>query len=119
VELDGTITLLGRGSNCINTAGEKVYPEEVEEALKAHDAVKDALVIGVPDDKWGQAITAVVSLETPIDEDALTAFVKTKLAHYKAPKRILFKTDLGRAVNGKADYKSIKAFALAELGISA
>jgi fatty-acyl-CoA synthase len=119
VEEDGTITLLGRGSNCINTAGEKVYPEEVEEALKAHDAVKDALVIGVPDDKWGQAITAVVSLETPIDEAALTAFVKTKLAHYKAPKRILFKTDLGRAVNGKADYKSIKAFALAELGISA
>ena len=64
-------------------------------------------------------VTAVVSLETPIDEAALTAFVKTKLAHYKAPKRILFKTDLGRAVNGKADYKSIKAFALAELGISA
>ncbi|HPE47827.1 MAG TPA: acyl-CoA synthetase [Hyphomonas sp.] len=119
VEADGTITLLGRGSNCINTAGEKVYPEEVEEALKAHDSVKDALVVGVPDDKWGQAITAVVSLDAPVDESALRDFVKSKLAHYKAPKRILFKDDLGRAVNGKADYKSIKAFALAELGISA
>jgi acyl-CoA synthetase (AMP-forming)/AMP-acid ligase II len=119
VETDGTITLLGRGSNCINTAGEKVYPEEVEEALKAHDAVKDALVVGVPDDKWGQAITAVVALDGQADEASLREFVKTKLAHYKAPKRILFKDDLGRAVNGKADYKSIKAFALSELGISA
>ncbi|MEZ5945723.1 MAG: acyl-CoA synthetase [Hyphomonas sp.] len=118
VETDGTITLLGRGSNCINTAGEKVYPEEVEEALKAHGAVKDALVVGVPDDKWGQAITAVVSLDAPADEATLRDFVKTKLAHYKAPKRILFKDDLGRAVNGKADYKSIKAFALAELGLA-
>ena len=119
VEPDGTITLLGRGSNCINTAGEKVYPEEVEEALKAHAAVKDALVVGVPDDKWGQAITAVVSLDGQADEASLREFVKTKLAHYKAPKRVLFKDDLGRAVNGKADYKSIKAFALAELGIEA
>ncbi|MCA8900376.1 MAG: acyl-CoA synthetase [Hyphomonas sp.] len=118
VEEDGTITLLGRGSNCINTAGEKVYPEEVEEALKAHGAVKDALVVGVPDDKWGQAITAVVELDGHADEDTLKAFVKSKLAHYKAPKRILFKDSLGRAVNGKADYKSIRAFALAELGIS-
>ena len=119
VESDGTITLLGRGSNCINTAGEKVYPEEVEEALKAHDAVRDALVVGIPDDKWGQAITAVVSVDTPVDEAALKEFVKSKLAHYKAPKQILFKEDLGRAVNGKADYKSIRAFALSELGISA
>ena len=62
VESDGTLTLLGRGSNCINTAGEKVYPEEVEEALKAHASVADALVVGIADPKWGQAITAVVQL---------------------------------------------------------
>jgi 3-oxocholest-4-en-26-oate---CoA ligase len=118
VEADGSITLLGRGSNCINTAGEKVYPEEVEEALKSHAAVRDALVVGVPDDKWGQAVTAVVSLDGEASEDELRAYVQGKLARYKAPKRILFKDNLGRASNGKADYKSIKAFALAELGIS-
>ncbi|MDP3457918.1 MAG: acyl-CoA synthetase, partial [Hyphomonas sp.] len=117
VEADGSITLLGRGSNCINTAGEKVYPEEVEEALKAHASVRDALVVGVPDDKWGQAVTAVVSLDGAASEDELRAFVQGKLARYKAPKRILFKEDLGRASNGKADYKSIKAFALAQLGL--
>ena len=118
VEKDGTITLLGRGSNCINTAGEKVYPEEVEEALKEHDAVTDALVVGVPDDKWGQAVTAVVAIENSIDARELTDFVKGRIAHYKAPKSILFKDDLGRAPNGKADYKSIRAYALSELGIS-
>ncbi len=117
VEADGTITLLGRGSNCINTAGEKVYPEEVEEALKTHSAVRDALVVGVPDDKWGQAVTAVVSLDGTVSEDELRAFVQSKLARYKAPKRILFKDDLGRASNGKADYKAIKTFALKELGL--
>jgi len=111
VEADGTLTLIGRGSNCINTAGEKVFPEEVEEALKEHDAVKDALVVGLPDEKWGSAVTAVVSLDGAADEDMLKAFVRTKLAAYKSPKRVLFKDDLDRAPNGKADYKSIKAFA--------
>ena len=62
VEADGRITLLGRGSNCINTAGEKVFPEEVEETLKTYPGVEDALVLGVPDEKWGQAITGVVKL---------------------------------------------------------
>jgi len=117
VEADGSITLLGRGSNCINTAGEKVYPEEVEEALKSHAAVRDALVVGVPDDKWGQAVTAVVSLDGAATEDELRAFVQSRLARYKAPKRILFKDNLGRAANGKADYRTIKEFALKELGL--
>ena len=111
VEADGTLTLIGRGSNCINTAGEKVFPEEVEEALKEHSAVKDALVVGLPDEKWGSAVTAVVSLDSAADETVLKEFVRTRLAAYKSPKRILFKDDLGRAANGKADYKSIKAFA--------
>src|SRR5262245_32526422 len=113
VETDGTLTLLGRGSNCINTAGEKVYPEEVEEALKKHESVADALVVGISDPKWGQAITAVVQLHpgAVLDEAALTNFVRTQVAAYKVPKRILVKVDLARAPNGKADYKHIREYA--------
>ena len=113
VEEDGTLTLLGRGSVCINTGGEKVYPEEIEEVLKEHANVDDALVVGLPDEKWGQAITAVVSLENGGDfnEDTLKAHVRENLAPYKTPKRILVKENLGRAPNGKADYKSITEFA--------
>jgi fatty-acyl-CoA synthase len=117
VEADGTLTLLGRGSNCINTAGEKVYPEEVEEALKAHPGVADALVVGIADPRWGQAITAVVQLEpgTPLDEPALQAFLRQRIAAYKVPKRILAKPDLARAPNGKADYQHIRDYAQAQL----
>jgi 3-oxocholest-4-en-26-oate---CoA ligase len=117
VEADGTLTLLGRGSNCINTAGEKVYPEEVEEALKAHAAVADALVVGIPDPKWGQAITAVVQLHNgfSLDERGITDFLRTRIAAYKLPKRILAKPDLQRAPNGKADYKHIREYAEATL----
>ncbi len=112
VEADGSLTLLGRGSNCINTAGEKVYPEEVEEALKRHESVADALVVGVPDERWGQAITAVVQLNTHHELDAigLREFARSHLASYKLPKRILAKDDLQRAANGKADYAAIRNF---------
>jgi len=113
IEADGSLTLLGRGSNCINTAGEKVYPEEVEEAMKAHPSVADALVVGVTDERWGQSITAVVQLlpgET-LDEVELREFAHARLAGYKVPKRILVKDDLERAPNGKADYKLIRAYA--------
>ncbi len=112
VEADGSLTLLGRGSNCINTAGEKVFPEEVEEALKHHDQVADALVVGVEDAKWGQAITAVVELQPngELNEPALRAFMRERLAAYKVPKRIYAKASLGRAPNGKADYAAIRAF---------
>jgi fatty-acyl-CoA synthase len=119
VEADGTIVLLGRGSVCINTAGEKVYPEEIEEVLKTHSSVLDALVVGVPDEKWGQAVTAVVELaqESVLEEDILKKFVRKSLAGYKCPKHILVIENLGRAVNGKADYKAIGQFARKELGI--
>ncbi len=105
VEGDGTIRLLGRGSQCINTGGEKVFPEEVEEALKTHPAVMDALVFGVDDEKWGQRIEAVVSLhdEAVADEAGLRGHVRTKLADYKAPKRVLLVDTVPRAPNGKAD----------------
>jgi acyl-CoA synthetase (AMP-forming)/AMP-acid ligase II len=113
VEADGSLTLLGRGNACINTAGEKVFPEEVEEALKTHPDVEDALVVGLPDPKWGQSVTGVVHLYPgkTLDEGALIAHVRQTLAAYKSPKRIFTGTVNLRAPNGKADYKSATSFA--------
>jgi fatty-acyl-CoA synthase len=113
VEADGSITLLGRGSVCINTGGEKVFPEEVEEALKTFDSVRDAVVVGVADEKFGEAITAVVELapDAALDEPAIIAHVKGRLASYKAPKRVLTIDTIGRAANGKVDYKRLKQYA--------
>jgi 3-oxocholest-4-en-26-oate---CoA ligase len=107
IEADGTITLLGRGSLCINTGGEKVFPEEVEEVLKTHPSVRDAIVVGIPDDRFGQAVTAVVEIATDVnfDKDAVIAHVRAGLAHYKAPRSIIVVDDLGRAANGKVDYR--------------
>lgn len=119
VEADGTLTLLGRGSACINTAGEKVYPEEVEEALKTHPSVEDALVVGVPDDRWGTAVTAVVEVRDgePFDEATLREHVKAHLAGYKVPKRVVATERMFRAPNGKADYKSARAHVMSAMGI--
>jgi fatty-acyl-CoA synthase len=124
VEADGTLTLLGRGSVCINTGGEKVFPEEVEEVLKTHPAVRDAVAVGVPDDKFGEAITAVVETvdgvsADDVDGDEIIAHVKSKLAAYKAPKRVLVVSTIGRAPNGKVDYKRLKAYATEKVGASA
>ncbi len=115
VELDGTVSLKGRGSQCINTGGEKVYPEEVEECLKLHPSVHDAAVVGLPDDKWGEAINALVELHPgeALDSEALRDHVKAHLAAYKAPKRVIDIDTVGRAANGKLDYKALKALALA------
>jgi fatty-acyl-CoA synthase len=120
VEKDGTLTLLGRGSVCINTAGEKVYPEEVEETLKRHMAIEDALVVGVPDEKWGQAVTAVVTVDERHDfnEADVKAHVHRHLAGYKTPKHVLIAGVPLRASNGKADYKSALDFAKRQLGIA-
>ena len=119
VEADGRITLLGRGSNCINTAGEKVFPEEVEEVLKKHEAVEDALVLGVPDEQWGSAVTGVVKLApgAVFDEASIRAHVREHLAGYKTPKRVIVAGVSLRAPNGKADYKSATSFAREQLGI--
>jgi fatty-acyl-CoA synthase len=118
VEDDGTLTLLGRGNACINTAGEKVFPEEVEEALKTHPDVEDALVVGLPDAKWGQSVTGVVRLQPgrTLDEAGLTAHVRSQLAAYKSPKRIVATHVLLRAPNGKANYAAALEAAKAELG---
>jgi fatty-acyl-CoA synthase len=104
VAADGTLELLGRGSVCVNTGGEKVFPEEVEESLKTHDAVRDAIVVGVPDERFGEAIVAVVEADAPVTLDALREHVKRHLAAYKAPRHLLVVESLLRAPNGKADY---------------
>lgn len=115
VEADGSLTLLGRGSQVINSAGEKIFPEEVEEAVKRVDGVLDCLVVGVDDEKFGQAVTAVASLSpgAKVDEATIIANVKTQLAGYKAPKRVIFVTQIPRAPNGKADYKTARDMAIA------
>ena len=116
VEADGTITLLGRGSVCINTGGEKVFPEEVEEVLKEHPAVRDAIVVGVPDDRWGEAVTAVVAVEDEGETtEAILSFLKTRLAGYKRPKRLVVVADTPRGPNGKADYAEARRLASAAL----
>ncbi len=111
VAADGTLELLGRGSVCINTGGEKVFPEEVEEALKTAPAVRDAVAVGVPDEKFGQAIVAIVELapDATLDEPGIITHVKGKLASFKAPKRVLQVDTIGRAANGKVDYKRLTA----------
>ncbi len=117
VEADGSITLLGRGSMCINSAGEKVYPEEVEEVVKRHEAIYDCLVVGVPDDRFGERVVAVASLREGAQADAtvLIEYTREHLASYKAPRHVLLVEQVRRAPNGKADYKWAKATALAEL----
>jgi 3-oxocholest-4-en-26-oate---CoA ligase len=113
VEADGTITLLGRGSVSINSGGEKIYPEEVEEALKAHPAVADAIVVGVPDERFGEAVTAVVALRDGESAscDELAAATKGQLAGFKRPRRVVVVDEVQRGPNGKADYRWAKSVA--------
>jgi acyl-CoA synthetase (AMP-forming)/AMP-acid ligase II len=113
---DGTIQVFGRGSVCINSGGEKVYPEEVEAALKAHPDVFDAVVVGVPDPRWGQRVAAVVQPRdgrTPSFAD-LDAHCRTKVAGYKAPRELHLVAEMRRSPSGKADYPWAKK--LAEAG---
>ncbi len=113
VEADGTIVLLGRGNTCINTGGEKVFPEEVEGVLKSHPDVFDTLVIGVPDERLGQAVAAVVQPRpgASLDPAELDAYVHRLLAGYKAPRRIWLTDEIGRSPSGKADYRWAKQYA--------
>jgi fatty-acyl-CoA synthase len=115
VAADGSLILLGRGSVCINTGGEKVFPEEVEEALKAHPDVFDCLVVGVPDQRFGERVTAVLSLRdgSELHEGDLLDFARGRVAGYKLPRRLVVVDKVQRAPNGKADYKWAKSAALA------
>jgi len=123
VNADGTLKLLGRGSQCINTGGEKVFPEEVEEALKTHPSVRDAVVVGVPDARFGERICAVVEPDpdarNPPTLEEMSTHVKAVLAAYKAPRELVVVDSIGRAPNGKVDYKASRDRALAALGVGA
>ncbi|WP_393086718.1 acyl-CoA synthetase [Streptomyces sp. LN704] len=118
VDEEGIVIVLGRGSQCINTGGEKVYPEEVEQALKSHPDVYDALVAGVPDEKWGNHVAAVVQLREgarrPSLED-IQAHVRDHLAGYKIPRQLVITDTIQRSPSGKADYRWARSVA-AEAG---
>ncbi len=111
VAADGSITLLGRGSSVINTGGEKVFAEEVEEAVKRHPLVDDCLVIGMPDEQWGQCVTAVVSTLGPVAQADLIDSARAHLAPFKLPRRIVFTPQVPRGANGKADYAEARRLA--------
>jgi fatty-acyl-CoA synthase len=118
VNNDGSLHLLGRGSVVINTGGEKVFPEEVEEILKQHEAVEDAVCVGIPDPRFNETVCAVVeprdgmSIEAP----SLIAHVKHHLAGYKAPRHVVVVDTIGRSPSGKVDYKHLRALAQAQAG---
>jgi 3-oxocholest-4-en-26-oate---CoA ligase len=120
VDEDGTVLVLGRGSVCINSGGEKIYPEEVESALKSHPDLFDAVVVGVADDKWGERVTALVQARpgrSP-SPDEVVAHCRTKVAGYKVPRQVFLVDELVRSPSGKPDYPWArrKAAALAEQG---
>jgi len=121
VEADGTMKLLGRGSVCINTGGEKVFVEEVEEVLKLHSEVRDAVCVGIPNERFGETVCAVVepnSQGDTVDAEEIMDHVKTKLAGYKAPRDVVCVDSIGRAPSGKVDYKRLRAHACEALGVS-
>jgi 3-oxocholest-4-en-26-oate---CoA ligase len=107
VEADGSVVLLGRGSVCINTGGEKVFPEEVESVLKDHPCVYDVLVVGVPDDRWGERVAAVVQPDAgaEVTLDDLDAHCEGRLAGYKKPRTLVLVDEVVRSPAGKADYR--------------
>jgi 3-oxocholest-4-en-26-oate---CoA ligase len=115
VDAEGAVTFLGRGSLCINTAGEKVYPEEVEDVLRSHPAVRDANVVGLPDEVWNEVVTAVVALhrDQHATEGELRAAVRARLAGFKVPKRVVFVPEIPRSPAGKAQYEWAKRIATA------
>jgi 3-oxocholest-4-en-26-oate---CoA ligase len=121
VEDDGSIRLLGRGSVCINTGGEKVFPEEVEGVLKSHPDVYDVVVVGAPDERWGQRVTALVEPRqgpTPTLE-ALAEHCRGHLAGYKIPRALVVVDKVVRSPAGKADYRWAREVAGAGSGPSA
>ncbi|MGW2488209.1 acyl-CoA synthetase [Streptomyces sp. NPDC001606] len=116
VDEAGVVTVLGRGSQCINTGGEKVYPEEVEQALKAHPDVYDALVAGVPDATWGNHVAAVVQLREGAPRPSLAdiqSHCRTRLAGYKIPRQLVVTDSIRRSPSGKADYRWAREVAVA------
>ncbi len=122
LEDDGaSMTIYGRGSNCINSGGEKIFPEEVEQALKAHDKVYDSLVVATPHERWGSQVTAVISVrgaEAPTLEEVQEE-ARKHIAGYKVPRELHIADEIGRLPNGKPDYTWAKEFALSKSGLVA
>ncbi len=114
VGADGAIHLLGRGSVVINTGGEKVFPEEVEEVLKQHPAILDAVAVGVPDERFGEVVAAVVepAAGAAVDTDDVVEFVRGRLARYKAPRVVVTVDSIGRSPAGKVDYRALRQLAV-------
>lgn len=120
IEADGIVTLLGRGSACINTGGEKVYPEEVELVLRSHPSVFDCVVVGVPDERWGEMIVALIEPgdADAFDEGAVAAHLRSRIAAYKCPKHYVALDSLERSPAGKADYTRLRKLAADAVGAS-
>jgi 3-oxocholest-4-en-26-oate---CoA ligase len=118
IEEGGKVTLLGRGSNCVNTGGEKVYPEEVEMAIKGHPAVYDCLVVGIPDEKYGQAVAAVVQTREgqTVELEELREFLRASLSGYKLPRAMTLVPEIPRNATGKAQYPRAKELLVAAQG---
>ena len=117
LELDETITVYGRGSNCINSGGEKIFPEEVEQALKQHSAVFDALVVATPDDRFGSKVTAVVALRDNLQVNLaqIQESAREHIAGYKIPRELHVVDEVPRAPSGKPNYASARDMALSGL----
>jgi acyl-CoA synthetase (AMP-forming)/AMP-acid ligase II len=113
IEADGRITVFGRGSVCINSGGEKVFPEEVEAAIKAHPDVVDVVVVGVPDERWGQRVAAIVQIRPGSDVTLamIDAHCRTKVAGYKVPRQLRIVDQIARHPSGKPDYRWASAAA--------
>ncbi|WP_454789267.1 acyl-CoA synthetase [Mycolicibacterium lutetiense] len=119
LDADGTLRLLGRDSLVVNTGGEKVFVEEIEEALRAHPHVVDALAVGRPSERWGEEVVALVSIRDAVDVAALREHCATRLARFKLPKDVLFVEEIRRLGNGKADYRWAKGLATEQAEIKA
>ena len=119
VDEKGRVVLIGRGSECINTGGEKVFPEETEELIMKHPAVEDVGCVGIPDKKWGEAVCAAVKLKDgeKLTEEEIIKFCKGKIAGYKVPKRVVFLDEIPRTpVVGKVHYRKVRDLVKKELG---
>ncbi|MCP3983551.1 MAG: acyl-CoA synthetase [bacterium] len=119
LEEDESITVFGRGSNCINSGGEKIFPEEVEQALKAHPDILDCLVVGTPDERWGRKVTAVVAVrnDRKISLDEIQKEIRTQIAGYKVPRELHVVDEIQRAPSGKPDYQWAEAYAASRRGL--
>jgi fatty-acyl-CoA synthase len=118
IDADGQYVILGRGSQCINSGGEKIYPEEVEEAARRYGAVGDVLVVGLPDERWGQKVAAVVQVAAGADFDRaeFERICRNHLSGYKVPKVVCLVDQMQRSPAGKADYTWAKKVAAAQAG---